>query len=244
MTKHTTQLVLVVGLLLISLHAVVLADQVSCGKYTASDGSKYDLSGLTIANGRQFNVNSQDYFWNYCASVSTDAMLACGTSMMYIVNSTATPCFSIAPDTSAITIFDGIKGPSNGVQINYTSPTGCVTTLRVNCDSVKYLFSAAFASPARCSFILAVMSSDACPLNSSSRISNGAIFLIVFFSSAAVYLIVGSLIKWKVKGVSPGIEMIPQIELWVQVPGLVLDGLRFTKDKILGLIGKSEYSSV
>eukprot|EP00026_Physarum_polycephalum_P021255 Phypoly_transcript_24394.p1 GENE.Phypoly_transcript_24394~~Phypoly_transcript_24394.p1 ORF type:complete len:111 (-),score=9.04 Phypoly_transcript_24394:66-398(-) len=59
------------------------------------------------------------------------------------------------------------------------------------------------------------------------------------FCVTIVYVIGGSLIKWKFMGVPAGIDLIPQIELWVQVPGLVWDGLKFTKDKALGLCGHS-----
>lgn len=68
-------------------------------------------------------------------------------------------------------------------------------------------------------------------------LSGGSIFLIVFFVAAVVYLVAGFIVNWKVRGASPGTDAIPNVELWRQVPGLVVDGIIFTKNKIMGLFG-------
>jgi hypothetical protein len=69
-------------------------------------------------------------------------------------------------------------------------------------------------------------------------LSGGSIFLIAFFVSAVVYLVAGFIVNWKVRGATPGVDAVPNIELWRQVPGLVVDGIVFTKNKVMGLFGR------
>jgi len=69
-------------------------------------------------------------------------------------------------------------------------------------------------------------------------LSPGSIFLIIFFVSAVVYIIAGFIVNWKVRGASPGVDAIPNVEFWKQVPGLFVDGLVFTKNKVAGLFGR------
>jgi hypothetical protein len=50
--------------------------------------------------------------------------------------------------------------------------------------------------------------------------TGGTIFLIIFFVSVAVYLLVGVVVKWRVYSAS-GVELIPNTELWLGLPGLI-----------------------
>ncbi|XP_075264093.1 uncharacterized protein LOC142355980, partial [Convolutriloba macropyga] len=63
--------------------------------------------------------------------------------------------------------------------------------------------------------------SGACP--SSGGINGGGIFLIIYFVSIALYLIVGVCYKAFYKG-ARGTEMLPNTEFWLMVPGLIRDG--------------------
>jgi hypothetical protein len=51
-------------------------------------------------------------------------------------------------------------------------------------------------------------------------IGGGTIFIIIFFVSAAVYVIVGVIVKWRVYNAA-GVELVPNTELWLGLPGLI-----------------------
>jgi len=73
----------------------------------------------------------------------------------------------------------------------------------------------------------------------------GWIFVILVVSLAFIYLVVGSIFNWKTKGAS-GIQMIPNYEFWMELPGLLKDGFSFLLHKIsCGKFGgRSEYTPI
>eukprot|EP01064_Diplonema_japonicum_P025384 TRINITY_DN3678_c0_g2_i1.p1 TRINITY_DN3678_c0_g2~~TRINITY_DN3678_c0_g2_i1.p1 ORF type:complete len:189 (+),score=37.86 TRINITY_DN3678_c0_g2_i1:54-620(+) len=75
--------------------------------------------------------------------------------------------------------------------------------------------------------------------SSSDGISGGAIFLIIFFVGFAVYMAAGMAYMFKVKGES-GVNIIPHVEFWKDLPNLMKDGALFIKNKVTG----GGYSSV
>eukprot|EP01059_Diplonema_ambulator_P035790 TRINITY_DN858_c0_g1_i8.p2 TRINITY_DN858_c0_g1~~TRINITY_DN858_c0_g1_i8.p2 ORF type:complete len:188 (+),score=51.10 TRINITY_DN858_c0_g1_i8:51-614(+) len=75
--------------------------------------------------------------------------------------------------------------------------------------------------------------------SSDSGISGGAIFLIVFFVGFAVYFAAGMAYMHKAKGAT-GVEMVPHLEFWKDLPNLMKDGAFFIKNKVTG----GGYSSV
>lgn len=68
------------------------------------------------------------------------------------------------------------------------------------------------------------------------HLSGGSIFLIVLSSLITVYVIAG-LVMNKVKGRS-GVDLLPNVEFWRSLPGLVADGYRF-----MTTCGASSYSA-
>ena len=67
--------------------------------------------------------------------------------------------------------------------------------------------------------------------------------IILFAVILPVYLIGGVL--WnKLKEHKEGVELIPNYDFWAASPGYFLAGCTFTKDKLLGLCGRSGYDSV
>jgi len=62
-------------------------------------------------------------------------------------------------------------------------------------------------------------------------ISLGSIFLIIVSVVTFIYCTVGMFYKYKKLGVS-GLEAVPNIEFWRDLPGLVKDGLVYTFSKI------------
>jgi len=221
----------------------------NCGTYTATDGSRFDLSSLTTTLGYNTTVNSGFYAWNFCQPVpSFPDMAPCGpsgSSYAVLINGTGPTqkCYSIGDSSIKPTFSDGMNGPGAGVTISYKTSGGCLTAVRVNCNSqIDYVWKNVQPTNANCTYLITVQAKVGCKLKGSgphSGLSGGSIFLIIFFVGLATYFMVGALIKWKLMGAPAGVDMIPNVEFWTSLPGLVADGCRFTKAKIMGLLGKS-----
>jgi len=94
----------------------------------------------------------------------------------------------------------------------------------------------------------------ACPTNFGSGgggggLSGGSILLIILLCVTVVY-IVGGLLLNKFYRQKEGMEMFPNVEFWLQIPGLVKDGVVFSYHGIRGLIqnrgggGDGTYQSI
>jgi len=66
-------------------------------------------------------------------------------------------------------------------------------------------------------------------------ISGGSGFLIALFGGIILYLIGGVLYN-KLKEQKEGIELIPNVEFWKEVPGYLVDGVMFSKSKIMSIV--------
>jgi hypothetical protein len=75
---------------------------------------------------------------------------------------------------------------------------------------------------------------------SSGGLSGGDVFLIIFFVGFAVYFIAGA--GYNYYRQKEGIELIPNVEFWRDLPFLCKDGVMFIVNKITG--GSGGYSSV
>eukprot|EP01107_Rhizomastix_libera_P006371 TRINITY_DN20494_c0_g1_i1.p2 TRINITY_DN20494_c0_g1~~TRINITY_DN20494_c0_g1_i1.p2 ORF type:complete len:240 (-),score=62.66 TRINITY_DN20494_c0_g1_i1:832-1551(-) len=60
-------------------------------------------------------------------------------------------------------------------------------------------------------------------------LSTGSVILIIFFSCVAVYIVAGCVFNYK-KNDKRGIEMVPNIDFWKDIPSLVVDGFLFAKN--------------
>jgi len=239
--------------LLLLLHSQVVLGA-NCGTYTASDGqSQFDLSSLTTTLAYNATVNSGFYAWNFCDTIPNifpDYVPCSGSNYAVLINGTGVnqKCFSIGDASIAPTFSDGMNGPGGGVTITYRTPStslasNCLTAVRVNCNSqINYVWKNIQPTASNCTYLITVQSSTGCKLKISpppSGLSGGSIFLIIFFVGLATYFMVGALIKWKFMGAPVGVDMIPNVEFWTSLPGLFVAGCVFTKDKIMGLFGRS-----
>jgi len=78
-----------------------------------------------------------------------------------------------------------------------------------------------------------------CSSSGSGGLSGGSIFLILLLCLAVVYIVVGVLFN-KFKKQATGIELIPNVEFWTSIPGLVRDGFMLIINKIRGRGGYSQ----
>eukprot|EP01115_Flamella_aegyptia_P014930 TRINITY_DN8822_c0_g1_i2.p1 TRINITY_DN8822_c0_g1~~TRINITY_DN8822_c0_g1_i2.p1 ORF type:complete len:206 (+),score=58.06 TRINITY_DN8822_c0_g1_i2:390-1007(+) len=73
-------------------------------------------------------------------------------------------------------------------------------------------------------------------------LSGGSILLIIVLCAAVVYLVGGVIFK-KVRMHAEGVELIPNVEFWTSLPGLVRDGFKFVFNKVFRR-GQSAYAPV
>jgi len=148
---------------------------------------------------------------------------------------------------------DHPDGATKGVQIVYRNALETcagivrVTTIVLSCDqSTEYTFISLIESLLpKCQYTISANTKYACPIAAGASgkpagggLSGGSIFLIIFFTVSATYLLVGIVVKWRVYNAT-GVEMIPNTEFWVGLPGLVRDGIIFVKNKVTGAEGYS-----
>lgn len=62
-------------------------------------------------------------------------------------------------------------------------------------------------------------------------LSIGSILCIIFFCSTFLYIAIGMGIKYK-KYDARGVDMIPNIDFWRELPGLMKDGFNFIVSKV------------
>jgi len=130
-----------------------------------------------------------------------------------------------------------------GVQIYYTSPPGNdglvrKGTVTVNCNpNAKTPQNVDIHNPVNVnSYQISFDSAAGCA--GGGGLSGGSIFLIILIPGIALYFFGGMLYLGALKG-NRGKEMVPNIEFWVTVPGLVQDGITFTITKVKGFMGKT-----
>jgi len=78
------------------------------------------------------------------------------------------------------------------------------------------------------------VSQYACPTNhAGNQVSGGFIFLLVVLFCMIAY-IVGGIIFNKFKRQAHGLELIPNVEFWTSLPGLIKDGVMFIVNSVRG----------
>ncbi|CAH1109715.1 unnamed protein product [Psylliodes chrysocephalus] len=73
---------------------------------------------------------------------------------------------------------------------------------------------------------LVLSSPRVCILTEHHGMSGGSVFLLILFIVASIYIIGGAALLYFIRG-ARGVEMIPNIEFWKNLPGLVKDGAIF-----------------
>jgi len=146
--------------------------------------------------------------------------------------------------------------PSKGVQIRYDNGDLCYQTgfmgprhaiLKLTCSADTEKTFTITENP-QCTHNIAMNIRAACPLDftpsgAEGGLSDGSLFLILFLVFTILYFVGGFVFKTKKKGTS-GIESIPNIDIWQQIPGLVKDGCKWTHMMIKTKGQASSYEEV
>jgi hypothetical protein len=150
--------------------------------------------------------------------------------------------FTYCVGLSATASFVGQDGGA-GVTIFYVSPPGeednsvrkGTVTIKCNPAATKPL-KIDIHNPTNVNdYSIEFESAAACP---KTGLSGGSIFLIIVIPGLAIYFFGGMLYLGVIKGYR-GKELIPNLEFWLTIPGLVQDGVTFTISKIKEKLGKN-----
>jgi len=230
--------------------SLVAPSQASCGPLTGADGSKYDLDPLTTASdyiGKE-EATTYTYYYNFCQNIKTATSCTPTPAAQVSTTGTCTP-IGLLPATS---ITESSKGNIKIVYTNNNDLCGNpktiprISTFYLSCSTVEYNL-VKIEEPGTCQYVFNIQSKYACPVgskpppsggNNEDKMSGGEIFLIIFFVSIAAYFLVGVVVKWRVYNAT-GVELIPNTELWLGLPGLIRDGFLFVKNKLTGAVGYS-----
>jgi len=139
---------------------------VDCGIYIASDGTRYNTSGLTISTGYSATgIDKYQYYWNFCKNVASSsceftapAFQVSATGLCYVTGNL--PGF----------LGDHPLSPKQGFTLTYVNDINqCfgdisrITRIIVACDnSVQWVIVSA-GEPSRCTYEIQMKSKFACP---------------------------------------------------------------------------------
>jgi len=128
-----------------------------------------------------------------------------------------------------------------GAILEYDEPLhgGRIGKVIINCVPGALVANKVAISPAKVTdYTFTFDSSAGCPTGRASGMSGGSIFLIILIAVAAAYVVGFVAYNYAVKKTQPGPDLLPHIDFWKSVPGLVQDGVTFTIQKAKGLVGK------
>jgi len=214
---------------------------------------KYDLSNLTRATpfpDWKISYLGWSFTINFCANTVSTPPQPCIPSTPGWVTSGISLCNDFGTLSQVSWAMLDYSEPVAGVVLTYGSKL-CETSTRslkitVKCDPDEvpgYLFEAGIID--LCSFTLEFISASGCPIEEEQSggdddsgplaISIGWLLIILLFVVILLYIVFGSLYKWKWKKEPFGINIIPNIEFWKELPWLVKDGILFTGRGIMKL---------
>jgi hypothetical protein len=228
-----------------------------CTHLVAKDGSVYDLTVL-IEKGKHtikgFDADINESF-DFSFAVCQNLPNGCGGDGDPICSKAGSAgtcmCFSPCQDWDewcyGTFAYDPNVQPMDdgkGVLINYNKAGTLGTRLHLLCDynfagMDKYNIT---KEQTTSTFDVMILTDAACPI-SGGGLSGGTIFLLALLVLCILYLIVGILIN-KFSRMKSGREVVPNVEFWVSLPGLVVDGAKFSVHKITGRTPRSGYSTV
>jgi len=212
--------------------------------WTSPAGNHYDLSGLSSSTDYFLPKKSQpglnwDVWINICRPVFTQVCgsgaagcqqwSATGNAAMGLANT-----LSFAPGNETGGRF-GVKLEyvggleSRQMEIQFICLEGQVGTPVFSNEAPTHKYNFIWSSKYGCPV----------PPSGKGGLSGGAIFLILFICVVFVYLVGGIAFNAGIRK-QRGVEMIPNLEFWVTVPGLVKDGCMWTFNKIFRRGGYSQ----
>lgn len=213
------------------------------------DGKDFSgMDGKTLTGFETLPVNCDNtqnpVVYTFTTSVCQNS-ISCGTSssMTCQTNNCGNPATVISTNVNIL----WTATPLGATWVTNTGDaTGCTANRQATyvwiCDATLPE-SIVVTEPASCTYNLAI-TTDCTQGAKTGRMSGGTIFLIILLCVIPVYLGVGILYNWKLKGKALGKESIPNIEFWTDLPNLIKEGFYFVKGKVCKSKGGEQYDEL
>jgi len=199
-------------------------------------GSTDFVTALTSDSGGtvQLNICKNAQEPDTCTKENEQA--APGYALFNSDDPNAATCFRLGNMAKTVTSLIDAADPSKGIKLSYqTTDEGLVPYLNyeLQCDTAADIGAPVVKD---CDILyygkdcnLVWKTSHACPGMASG--GGGAKwatpFLVLFFLGVAAYIAIGMYVNYR-RGIPIGIEAVPHLNFWRELPGLVTDGCRFS----------------
>ena len=162
---------------------------------------------------------------NVCAEINTVNNFCSPTDGMCEISSGFGSLGSIGSYATTFTATD------EGILVmTYPSTSICSGVITFTCDETAEIGTPVLNSvTGTCTYNLGWKTAYACS-KSAGGLSAGSVICIIFFVSVFLYIAIGMLVKHK-RYESRGVDMVPNVDFWREVPSLIKDGFRFTYGK-------------
>ena len=209
-------------------------------KYTAAGGLHYDLSPMFQHDHDFTGTTTGGYAYRF--NVCGNTVKVCNQQPGPASKWRGTKCNNLGDaSTQTLSLLDPAK-PADGLKLQFTQGDICkmqssggtdISSRKVNyevhCDYGKSPGELRYIQEvSMCEYTIVFDSRYACPTNGGSGHGWSIVFFLLF--GAATYVGVGMYLNQQNEG-KHGVEAIPHLEYWQQVPGLVTDGAIYSYEK-------------
>jgi len=203
-----------------------------------SGGRYFDLSKMeNSTNGFSFVQSINTYIFGICR-VPAICSLIDPNAASCLVYGTTSVVMGTLPSIKFAELPKTDPDYGNGVLVIYSQGTTCGSvdrnvTIKVRCDVAPGLGVVInVAQTGVCAYAGTINSQFACPTAAPSHFDMGWIFVIIVVVVAVIYFAVGVTYKVFAQKVQFGLEAIPNIDFWKDLPSLVKDGCFFVFYKV------------
>mmetsp|Transcript_4538 Transcript_4538/g.11222 ORF Transcript_4538/g.11222 Transcript_4538/m.11222 type:complete len:263 (+) Transcript_4538:220-1008(+) len=251
LTSLTTLLMLAIVACSLSVEVSAIGDKVSC-TYLSPAMYSFDYSSVDRNAGNPWTAkdpSGNEYSWHICSE--DQGLKGCTSSAVcqQPASGDAKSCGKL--DTQKYSVVGEDNGETvsvlynDGTQCQDGTPRQTTITLKCGKDPTQIVGSVAEDPANKCFYLITMQGKELCATGSTppkggsdNSLSGGSIFLIILACSIVLYLIVGVGVKFQ-KYEARGIDLIPNLDFWRDLPFLCKDGVMFVVDKVKGLFGGS-----
>jgi len=202
-----------------------------------------DLSSLVKTAG-DYEGSDATYAYKMNVCGTSNAGTGCtdkGRSVCQYLGANVVAGLGTFADGNPVWSYIDATTPSKGVSYQFTNGDKCWTPsgdiprpviVQFPCSKATSQTFTITENKETCTFTIVLPTDKSCPggagpSGGSTGLSGGSVFLIILVVVVPLYIAGGCLYKNRKLGTT-GKESCPNIDVWSQIPGLVMDGCRFT----------------
>mmetsp|Transcript_33750 Transcript_33750/g.94987 ORF Transcript_33750/g.94987 Transcript_33750/m.94987 type:complete len:256 (+) Transcript_33750:165-932(+) len=241
------------GVLVLTALMVLSASAKTTWPCTFSFSNNYDLNSISDTEFDAVDGNDNDYFFKVCdpttvaGGISSTKPCDADTQVCQQSVTTGVSCGIGPPTTSELSILNGVS--TSGVVMKTTGGVvGCGNTARSTTINVVCIddFSGkaegsldAVDEEPPCTYTINLYTIAGCPGNGggggSGGIPGGAVFIIILVCVLVIYICGG--VGYNYYKGNRGVELVPNLEFWKDLPYLLKDGVMFIVNTATGKSG-------